>query len=240
MEHGARNSLLTAPMPTASTSQVLGNNESFEPFTANVYTRRVLAGEFVCVNKHLVEDLIKVNLWIPSIKNQLVANNGSVQDIPEIPAHLKMLYKTVWEIPQKQLINLAVARGPYICQSQSLNLYMPNPEHKKMTAMHFYGWEKGLKTGQYYLRSRPARDAIKFTVNMEALVAAAESKDKDALINALEKVKEPKSVNLGKKTVAPQGGFNADIKQTTASKGQKFEAEEEEVDDPFECENCGS
>jgi ribonucleotide reductase alpha subunit len=117
---------------------------------------------------------------------------------------------------------------------------MPNPEHKKMTAMHFYGWEKGLKTGQYYLRSRPARDAIKFTVNMEALVAAAESKDKDAIINALEKVKEPKSVNLGKKTVAPQGGFNADIKQTTASKGQKFEAEEEEVDDPFECENCGS
>ena len=240
MEHGARNSLLTAPMPTASTSQVLGNNESFEPFTANVYTRRVLAGEFVCVNKHLVEDLIKVNLWIPSIKNQLVANNGSVQDIPEIPAHLKMLYKTVWEIPQKQLINLAVARGPYICQSQSLNLYMPNPEHKKMTAMHFYGWEKGLKTGQYYLRSRPARDAIKFTVNMEALVAAAESKDKDAIINALEKVKEPKSVNLGKKTVAPQGGFNAGIKHTTASKGQKFEAEEEEVDDPFECENCGS
>ena len=152
-----------------------------------------------------------------------------------------MLYKTVWEIPQKQLINLAVARGPYICQSQSLNLYMPNPEHKKMTAMHFYGWEKGLKTGQYYLRSRPARDAIKFTVNMEALVAAAESKDKDAIINALEKVKEPKSINLGKKTVAPQGGFNSDIKQTAADKAQKkFEAEEEEVDDPFECENCGS
>lgn len=151
-----------------------------------------------------------------------------------------MLYKTVWEIPQKQLINLAVARGPYICQSQSLNLYMPNPEHKKMTAMHFYGWEKGLKTGQYYLRSRPARDAIKFTVNMEALIAAAESKDKDAIVNALEKVKDSKSVNLGKKTVAPQGGFNADVKQTSADKAQKkFEAEEEEVD-PFMCENCGS
>ena len=150
-----------------------------------------------------------------------------------------MLYKTVWEIPQKQLINLAVARGPYICQSQSLNLYMPNPEHKKMTAMHFYGWEKGLKTGQYYLRSRPARDAIKFTVNMEALIAAAESKDKDAIVNALEKVKEPKSVNLGKKSVTPQGGFNADVKQG-GGKAQKFEAEEEEVDDPFECENCGN
>lgn len=128
-----------------------------------------------------------------------------------------MLYKTVWEIPQKQLINLAVARGPYICQSQSLNLYMPNPEHKKMTAMHFYGWEKGLKTGQYYLRSRPARDAIKFTVNMEALIAAAESKDKDTIIKALEKVKEPKSVNLGKKTVMPQGGFS-EVKQPTNDK----------------------
>jgi ribonucleotide reductase alpha subunit len=117
---------------------------------------------------------------------------------------LKQLYKTVWEIPQKTLINLAVARGPYICQSQSLNLYMPNPEHKKMTAMHFYGWEKGLKTGQYYLRSRPARDAIKFTVNMEALLAAAESKDKHEILSALDKVnKAPASVNLGKKTVMP-------------------------------------
>lgn len=147
MKHGARNSLLVAPMPTASTSQVLGNNESFEPFTANVYTRRVLAGEFVCVNKHLVRDLIKLNLWTSEIKNQLVAENGSVQNISKIPAEIRKLYKTVWEIPQKQLINLAVARGPYICQSQSLNLYMPDPEHKKMTAMHFYGWEKGLKTG---------------------------------------------------------------------------------------------
>ena len=129
-----------------------------------------------------------------------------------------MLYKTVWEIPQKQLINLAVARGPYICQSQSLNLYMPNPEHKKMTAMHFYGWEKGLKTGQYYLRSRPAADAIKFTVNMEELIAAAESKDKDAIVNALEKVNEKKSINLGKKTVMPQGGFTGDVKQGSADK----------------------
>jgi ribonucleoside-diphosphate reductase alpha chain len=115
MKHGARNSLLMAPMPTASTSQILGNNESFEPFTANVYTRRVLAGEFVCVNKHLVKDLIKIGLWIPEIKNELVAHNGSVQQIDKIPDHIKKLYKTVWEIPQKQLINLAVARGPYIC-----------------------------------------------------------------------------------------------------------------------------
>lgn len=117
MQHGARNSLLVAPMPTASTSQVLGNNESFEPFTANVYTRRVLAGEFVCVNKHLVRDLIKLNLWTSDVKNKLVAHNGSVLNIDEIPAHIKKLYKTIWEIPQKQLINLAIARGPYICQS---------------------------------------------------------------------------------------------------------------------------
>lgn len=207
-------------MPTASTSQILGNNESFEPFTANVYTRRVLAGEFVCVNKHLVRDLIKIGLWIPEIKNELVAHNGSVQNIEKIPAELKKLYKTVWEIPQKQLLNLAVARGPYICQSQSLNLYMPDPEHKKMTAMHFYGWEKGLKTGQYYLRSRPARDAIKFTVNMEALLEAAEKKDPNAILQALEKVekikeeKTKKPVNLlGKKSVHPQGGFSAEIEK---------------------------
>jgi ribonucleotide reductase alpha subunit len=207
-------------MPTASTSQILGNNESFEPFTANVYTRRVLAGEFVCVNKHLVRDLIKIGLWIPEIKNELVAHNGSVQNIEKIPAELKKLYKTVWEIPQKQLLNLAVARGPYICQSQSLNLYMPDPEHKKMTAMHFYGLEKGLKTGQYYLRSRPARDAIKFTVNMEALLEAAEKKDPNAILQALEKVekikeeKTKKPVNLlGKKSVHPQGGFSAEIEK---------------------------
>lgn len=199
----------------------MGNNESFEPFTANVYTRRVLAGEFVCVNKHLVRDLIKIGLWIPEIKNELVAHNGSVQQIDKIPAELKKLYKTVWEIPQKQLLNLAVARGPYICQSQSLNLYMPNPEHKKMTAMHFYGWEKGLKTGQYYLRSRPARDAIKFTVNMEALLEAADKKDANAILEALEKVEKSKeekklkqSVNLlGKKSVGPQGGLSTDIEK---------------------------
>lgn len=199
----------------------MGNNESFEPFTANVYTRRVLAGEFVCVNKHLVKDLIKIGLWVPEIKNELVAHNGSVQQIDKIPAELKKLYKTVWEIPQKQLLNLAVARGPYICQSQSLNLYMPNPEHKKMTAMHFYGWEKGLKTGQYYLRSRPARDAIKFTVNMEALLEAADKKDANAILEALEKVEKSKeekklkqSVNLlGKKSVGPQGGLSTDIEK---------------------------
>lgn len=250
MKHGARNSLLTAPMPTASTSQVLGNNESFEPFTANVYTRRVLAGEFVCVNKHLVRDLIKCGLWTSGVKNQLVAHNGSVQEIAQIPAELKKLYKTVWEIPQKTLLNLAVARGPYICQSQSLNLYMPNPEHKKMTAMHFYGWEKGLKTGQYYLRSRPARDAIKFTVNVEALLEAADQKDPNLLLNALEKVKEAKpadasvkkaaAINLGRKTTEPRNGFSEEVQAPTEAKRQKTVEAEEEYEDPFMCENCGS
>ena len=147
MTHGVRNSLLVAPMPTASTSQILGNNESFEPFTSNIYTRRVLSGEFICVNKHLVRDLIKLGLWTTSVKNQIVANNGSVQTVAEIPDNIKEIYKTVWEISQKKMMDLAVARGPYICQSQSLNLYQENPQFGKMSAMHFYAWRSGLKTG---------------------------------------------------------------------------------------------
>jgi ribonucleoside-diphosphate reductase alpha chain len=127
IKHGARNSLLVAPMPTASTSQILGNNESFEPFTSNIYTRRVLSGEFICVNKHLVRDLILQGLWTSTIKNQIIANNGSVQGIKQIPANLQELYKTIWEIKQKNLIDLAIGRGPYICQSQSLNIYFANP-----------------------------------------------------------------------------------------------------------------
>lgn len=147
MKHGARNSLLVAPMPTASTSQVLGNNESFEPFTSNIYTRRVLSGEFICVNKHLVRDLINLNLWTTEIKNSIVANNGSVQEISKIPQNIKELYKTIWEIKQKDLIDLAIGRGPFICQSQSLNLYQANPVFNKISNMHFYSWRNGLKTG---------------------------------------------------------------------------------------------
>jgi ribonucleotide reductase alpha subunit len=145
--YGARNSLLVAPMPTASTSQILGNNESFEPYTSNVYTRRVLAGEFVCINPHLVKDLIEIDMWTSDVKNSLMAHNGSIQNIRGIPNHIKMLYKTVWEIPQRVMINLAIGRSPYICQSQSLNLYMGEPNFSKMTSMHFYGWKNGLKTG---------------------------------------------------------------------------------------------
>ena len=167
---GVRNSLLVAPMPTASTSQILGNNESFEPYTSNIYTRRVLAGEFVCLNPHLVKDLIEKNLWTHEVKNKIIANNGSVQAIHEIPADLKLLYKTVWEIPQKTLIDMAVARSPFIDQSQSLNVFMAEPSFGKLTSLHFYCWKKGLKTGMYYLRSRPAADAIKFTVDVEKLL----------------------------------------------------------------------
>uniref|UniRef100_UPI004047C603 ribonucleoside-diphosphate reductase subunit alpha n=1 Tax=Roseivirga sp. TaxID=1964215 RepID=UPI004047C603 len=167
-KHGVRNSLLVAPMPTASTSQILGNNECFEPYTSNIYTRRTLSGEFIIVNKHLMKDLIELNLWNDSMKNKLIAAKGSVQAIAEIPAKIKELYKTVWEISQKTIIDLSADRGAYICQSQSLNIHIQDPNFGKMTSMHFYAWKKGLKTGMYYLRSRAATDAIQFTVDKQA------------------------------------------------------------------------
>ena len=164
-EHGVRNSLLLAPMPTASTAQILGNNECFEPYTSNVYTRRVLSGEFIIVNKHLLRDLVSEGLWNSDMRQKLMASNGSVQDIPEIPQRIKDLYKTAWELSQKAIIELAADRGAYICQSQSLNIFMENANFGKLTSMHFYGWKKGLKTGMYYLRTKAATDAIKFTVD---------------------------------------------------------------------------
>jgi len=168
-KYGVRNSLLLAPMPTASTSQILGNNECFEPYTSNIYTRRVLSGEFVVVNKHLLKDLVKLGLWNDNLKNKIINANGSVQEIAEIPQNVKDLYRTVWEIPQRALIDMAADRGAYICQSQSLNLFVPSPNFGKLTSMHFYAWEKGLKTGMYYLRTKAAADAIKFTVDQAAL-----------------------------------------------------------------------
>jgi len=161
---GMRNSLLVAPMPTASTSQILGNNECFEPFTSNLYTRRVLAGDFMVVNKYLVEDLIKIRLWNSWIREQIMVNNGSIQNIDEIPNDLKELYKTAWEIPQKTLINMARDRAPFICQSQSLNLFLVEPTYAKISSMHIYAWKQGLKTGCYYLRTKAAASAQKFTV----------------------------------------------------------------------------
>jgi ribonucleoside-diphosphate reductase alpha chain len=172
-QHGLRNSLLLAPMPTASTAQVLGNNECFEPYTSNMYNRRVLSGEFIVVNKHLLRDLTKLGLWDDEMKNKLVAHNGSVQNITEIPDNLKAIYKTAWEISQKAIIDMAADRGAFICQSQSLNIFMENATFGKLTSMHFYGWKKGLKTGMYYLRTKAARDAIKFTVDKKYQEAPA-------------------------------------------------------------------
>ncbi|KAH8045186.1 ribonucleoside-diphosphate reductase [Aureococcus anophagefferens] len=164
-EHGCRNSLLLAPMPTASTAQILGNNESFEPFTSNMYTRRVLAGEFAVVNKYLLRDLIALGLWTSEIRNQIIADKGSVQGVLAIPDDLKALYKTTWEIKQKCVLDMSADRGAFICQSQSLNLHVADPNPGKLTSMHFYAWKKGLKTGMYYLRTRPKADAIAFTVD---------------------------------------------------------------------------
>jgi len=167
-KNGVRNSLLLAPMPTASTSQILGNNECFEPYTSNIYTRRTLSGEFIVVNKHLMRDLIKLGLWDASMKNRLIEANGSVQNVPEIPDNIKELYKTTWEISQKAIIDMAADRGAYICQSQSMNVHIQDPNFGKLTSMHFYAWKKGLKTGMYYLRSKAATSAIQFTVEKSA------------------------------------------------------------------------
>jgi ribonucleoside-diphosphate reductase alpha chain len=167
-KYGVRNSLLLAPMPTASTSQVLGNNECFEPYTSNIYLRRVLSGEFPIVNKHLLRDLVDLGVWNENLKNKIIAANGSIQGIVEIPDNIKELYKTVWEIRQRTIIDMAADRGAYICQSQSLNIFMESPNMAKLTSMHFYAWKKGLKTGMYYLRTKAAADAIKFTVQTQA------------------------------------------------------------------------
>ena len=166
---GLRNSLLVAPMPTASTSQILGNNECFEPYTSNIYTRRTLSGEFIVVNKHLMKDLIELGLWNDTMRNRLISTNGSVLSVPGIPQNIKDLYKTVWEISQKIIIDMSADRGAYICQSQSMNIFMQDPNFGKLTSMHFYAWKKGLKTGMYYLRSQAATAAIKFTLDKSQL-----------------------------------------------------------------------
>jgi len=175
--HGVRNSLLVAPMPTASTSQILGFNECFEPFTSNIYTRRTLSGEFIIINKHLLRELIRLDIWSEDIKQQIIARNGSIQGIDEIPPAIQSLYKTSWELKQKTLIDMAATRGAFICQSQSLNLFVADPTYAKLTSMHFYGWKKGLKTGIYYLRTRAPVMAQKFTVDPELEQAARHSED---------------------------------------------------------------
>lgn len=176
-KHGVRNSLLVAPMPTASTSQILGNNECIEPITSNIYTRRVLSGEFTVINKYLVKDLIDLKLWNDKLKDKIVAQNGSVQNIDEIPDDLKALYKTVWEISQKKIIEMAASRSPFIDQSQSLNIHMIDANFGKISSMHFYSWKLGLKTGLYYLRTKAAADAIKFTIKENNIASRADNEE---------------------------------------------------------------
>lgn len=218
MEHGVRNSLLVAPMPTASTSQILGNNEAFEPYTSNIYTRRVLSGEFIVVNKHLLNDLVERGLWTETLKQDLMRNNGSVQEL-DIPEDLKELYKTVWEMSMKDIIDMSRHRGYFIDQSQSLNLFMQDANYAKLTSMHFYAWKSGLKTGMYYLRTKAAVDAIKFTLN----------NDKKAEPTAVATA-EPQAVEV----VAPN--------ETGEMTAEDFAAMIERARNagPDECEMCGS
>jgi ribonucleoside-diphosphate reductase alpha chain len=186
--HGVRNSLLVAPMPTASTSQILGNNECFEPITSNIYVRRVLSGEFAIVNRYLVNDLIKLGLWNDKMRNEIIANNGSVQNVASIPDEVKALYKTVWEIKQKAVVDMSQGRGPYIDQGQSLNVFMEDPNFGKLSSMHFYAWKAGLKTGMYYLRTRAAVNAVQFTVKSTGPVVEKKTveEEKAAMVCSLE------------------------------------------------------
>jgi len=221
-EHGVRNSLLLAPMPTASTSQILGNNECFEPYTSNIYTRRVLSGEFIVVNKHLLIDLVKLGLWNNELKDEIIRANGSIQGIDIIPDNIKELYKTVWELSMKDIIDMAADRGAFIDQSQSMNLFMENANIGKVTSMHFYAWKKGLKTGMYYLRTKAAADAIKFTVQKQAK-AQVEPVVSSEQTEKIQEERVSKLEEAAKKMAAE----NADIIACS-------------IDNPDECEACGS
>ncbi|MCB9170312.1 MAG: ribonucleoside-diphosphate reductase subunit alpha [Flavobacteriales bacterium] len=227
-KYGVRNSLLLAPMPTASTAQILGNNECFEPYTSNIYTRRVLSGEFIVVNKYLLRDLVKLGLWNEELKNKIVAANGSVQHIPEIPQNLKDLYKTAWEISQKSIIDMAADRGAFICQSQSLNVFLENPNFAKLTSMHFHAWKSGLKTGMYYLRTKAATEAIKFTVDKSKLAQPAAANGNGA-------VKQPAMAEATNGAAAPMpSDAQAHASAVAAAKAGIACS----LDDPDGCEMC--
>ena len=241
MEHGVRNSLLLAPMPTASTSQILGNNECFEPYTSNIYTRKVLSGEFVVVNKHLLLDLVNLGLWNDGLKNDIVRNNGSVQNIDIIPQNIKELYKTVWEMSMKDIIDMAADRGVFVDQSQSMNLFVEAPNMGKLTSMHMYAWEAGLKTGMYYLRTKSATDAIKFTVEKQSKsqvtpMVSGKEEGKENPVASSESLKasaasfEKGTAEMNAKTMA-----EAVRKQYTEA-----EALACSIDNPDDCEACGS
>lgn len=232
-QHGVRNSLLVAPMPTASTSQILGNNECFEPYTSNIYTRRTLSGEFIVVNKHLMKDLIDAGLWSEGMRQKLIGANGSIQSIPEIPQNIKDLYKTVWEISQKSIIDMSADRGAYICQSQSLNIHITNPNFGKLTSMHFYAWKKGLKTGMYYLRSTAAADAIKFTLDKAQMQqpAAEQAPVEEAVIAAT--VATPVMADAQQAIPYPTEPTASSYEQNRADMACS-------LDNPDACEACGS
>lgn len=231
IKNGVRNSLLLAPMPTASTSQILGNNECFEPYTSNIYSRRVLSGEFVVVNKHLLRDLVKIGLWNDTMKNKLIAANGSVQAIAEIPVHLKELYKTAWEIKQKTIIDMSADRGAYICQSQSLNIFMTDPNFAKLTSMHFYSWKAGLKTGMYYLRTKAAADAVKFTVDRQAIAETV-----PVTQNIQEKPLDYEAYAKEHTEKNKEAAASFQMSETE----QKYAAMQCSLDNPEGCEMCGS
>lgn len=245
-QYGVRNSLLLAPMPTASTAQILGNNECFEPYTSNIYTRRVLSGEFVIVNKHLMHDLVDLGLWNDSMKQKIIMSNGSIQNIDEIPQDIKEIYKTVWEIKQKVIIDMAADRGAFIDQSQSLNLFMENPNFGKLTSMHFYAWEKGLKTGMYYLRTKAATDAIKFTVVKEnPQVMDVTTAENAAFDLEKEKVTVTATATVTTTTTTtPSAKIDkAEIEKMHSAQETDYEAMAIiacSLDNPEGCEMCGS
>lgn len=230
-QHGVRNSLLLAPMPTASTAQILGNNECFEPYTSNLYTRRVLSGEFIVVNKYLLRDLVKLGLWSEELKNKIIASNGSVANIPEIPQNLKELYKTAWEISQKTIVDMAADRGAFICQSQSLNVFMENANFGKLTSLHFHAWKSGLKTGMYYLRTKAATDAIKFTLDKSKLAEPAAEKIQEPVLTA-PTTTGPVSVEMAAQRVATMN-----VQAMTAEERAAAEISCS-LDNPDSCEMC--
>lgn len=238
-KHGVRNSLLVAPMPTASTSQILGNNECFEPYTSNIYTRRVLSGEFIVVNKHLLEDLVALGLWNENLKQELMRANGSVQHIDIIPQEIKELYKTVWELSMKDIIDMSRHRGYFIDQSQSLNLFMENANYSKLTSMHFYAWKSGLKTGMYYLRTKAAVDAIKFTLDNTAKKDVPVSVAAEAEVAAAQPVKkvapEIPAASQVQVQVEPD-----EVQPLTPEEMRAMIARAKEGQADDDCEMCGS
>ena len=246
--HGVRNSLLLAPMPTASTSQILGNNECFEPYTSNIYTRRVLSGEFVVVNKHLLIDLVDLGLWNEELKTEIIRANGSIQGIPQIPDNIKELYKTVWEMSMRDIIDMSAERGHFIDQSQSLNLFVEGANMAKLTSMHFYAWEKGLKTGMYYLRTKAATDAIKFTVQKQTKseVEPVVSSKQTESITSKELATVPASVEAPKAKLNEAqvvGEIRASELALAVKEAAAMTPEEQlncSLDDPDDCEACGS